>query len=103
MSKKRQTLEVGGHGGSGWSMFYKDETGDLSQGKEILFYQTWGFLPSAKPRKEKEERWASMDYDNRWRLTTSLYPHFIGMANAIPLSWEKLIIAEWWWNWAKTA
>lgn len=103
MSRKRQTLEIGGANGGSWSFFYKDETGDLGREKETLFYQPWGFRPPADRTKEKAEHWPSMDYDERWRLTATLYPHCIGNGQVKPLRWPELKIALWWWNWAQVA
>jgi hypothetical protein len=106
MSKKRQTLEIGaGGGGSGYSLFYKDETANLAAMKDVLFYQTWGLGAPAEPPPPEmfQETWASMDYDRRWTLTVKLYPSALDQPRACPLQWPELEIALWWWNWAKVS
>lgn len=102
MSRKRATLETGAGGSTGWSIFYKDETGDLGREKEVLFYQPWGFRQPAWLAERDDETWPSMDYDERWRLTNTLYPHVLtGDPRNRPLDWPELQIALWWWNWWK--
>jgi hypothetical protein len=75
-----------------YSWFFIDETAQYRPVKEALFYQAWGLDPEARARWVLEddagdERWPSMDYDERLRLTAILVPTLIGRG---PMTWEEI-------------